>query len=150
MDKNAEARKLFIENSSLLSFYVFSFSCFSTAARKQIVDLHRSKPLISLVLGQIFFLLFFVFSLTCYRVFIFFSLSGISLITLLCYVLYVNFVIVCYLALFLPVYVSISVTALVEVDFFSSVAPTTNPVILSIWYPASFSSFFINFILQSP
>ena len=65
-----------------------------------------------------FLFLFFVFSLTCYRVFVFFSLSGISLITLLCYVLYVNFVIVCYLALFLPVYVSISVTALVEVDFF--------------------------------
>ena len=69
--------------------------------------------------GKVFFLLFFVFSLTCYRVFFFFSLSGISLITLLCYVLYVNFVIVCYLApFFLPVYVSISVTALVEVDFF--------------------------------
>ena len=103
MDKNAEARKMFTENSSLLSFCFFSFSCFSTAARKQIVDLHRSKPLISLVLGQIFFLLFFVFSLTCYRVFFFFSLSGISLITLLCYVLYVNFVIVCYLAYLLPV-----------------------------------------------
>ena len=44
--------------------------------------------------------LFFVFSLTCYRVF--FSLrSGISSITLLCYVLYVNFVIVYYLALIL-------------------------------------------------
>ena len=53
------------------------------------------------VLGQIFFLLFFVFSLTCYRVFFYFSLSGILLITLLCYVLYVNFVIVCYLA---PIY----------------------------------------------
>ena len=49
--------------------------------------------------GANFFLLFFVFSLTCYRVFFFFSLSGILLITLLCYVLYVNFVIVCYLAL---------------------------------------------------
>ena len=71
------------------------------------------------MLGQFFFLLFFVFSLTCYRVFFSFSLSGILLITLLCYVLYVNFVIVCYLALFFsPVYVSISVTALVEVDFF--------------------------------
>ena len=69
------------------------------------------------MLGQIFSLLFFVFSLTCYRVFFFFSLSGILLITLLCYVLYVNFVIVCYLGLFLPVYVSISVTALVEVGF---------------------------------
>ena len=66
-----------------------------------------------------FFPFVFVFSLTCYPVFFFFfSLSGISLIKLLCYVLYVNFVIVCYLALFLPVYVSISVTALVEVDFF--------------------------------
>ena len=32
MGKNAEARKLFTKNSSLLSFYVFSFSCFSTAA----------------------------------------------------------------------------------------------------------------------
>ena len=50
--------------------------------------------------GANFFLLFFVFSLTCYRVFFFFSLSGILLITLLCYVLYVNFVIVCYLGLF--------------------------------------------------
>ena len=50
--------------------------------------------------ANFFFLLFFVFLLTCYRVFFFFSLSGISLITLLCYVLYVNFVIVCYLALF--------------------------------------------------
>ena len=70
------------------------------------------------MLGQIFFLLFFVFSLTCYREFFFFLLSAILLITLLCYVLYVNFVIVCYLALFLPVYMSISVTALVKVDFF--------------------------------
>ena len=78
------------------------------------------------MLGQIFFLLFFVFSLTCYRVFFFFSLSGILLITLLCYVLYVNFVIVCYLAFFLPLYVSISETALVEVDVFSSVAPTSS------------------------
>ena len=116
MDKNAEARKMFTENSSLLSFYFFSFSCFSTAARKQIVDLHRSKPLISLVLGQIFFLLFFVFSLTCYRVFFYFSLSGILLITLLCYMLYVNFVIVCYLA---PIYYQFlrvfRVTAFVEV-----------------------------------
>ena len=50
--------------------------------------------------GKFFSLLFFVFSLTCYRVFFFFSLSSISLITLLCYVLYVNFVIVCYLAFF--------------------------------------------------
>ena len=70
------------------------------------------------LLGQIFFLLFFVFSLTRYRVFVFFSLSGISLITLLCYVLYVNFVIVCYLA---PIYYQFlrvfSVTAFVEVDY---------------------------------
>ena len=70
------------------------------------------------LLGQFFFPLFFVFSLTCYRVFFFFSLSGILLITLLCYVLYVNFVIVCYLALFITsFYVSISVTAFVEVDY---------------------------------
>ena len=68
--------------------------------------------------GKFFFPLFFIFSLTCYRVFFFFSLSSILLITPLCYVLYVNFVIVCYLAFFLPVYVSISVTALVEADFF--------------------------------
>ena len=32
MDKKAEAKKLFTTNSSLLSFYVFNFSCFSTAA----------------------------------------------------------------------------------------------------------------------
>ena len=65
-----------------------------------------------------FFPFAFVFSLTCYRAFFFFSLSGILLITLLYYMLYVNFVIVCYLTFFLPVYVSISVTAFVEVDFF--------------------------------
>ena len=49
--------------------------------------------------GNFFYFLFiFVFSLTCYRVF--FSVpSGISLVTLLCYLLYVNFVIVYYLAL---------------------------------------------------
>ena len=71
------------------------------------------------MLGQIFFLLFFVFSLTCYRVFFFFSLSGLLLITLLCYVLYVNFVIVCYLApIYYQFYGSISVTTFVEVDFF--------------------------------
>ena len=88
------------------------------------------------LLGQIFFsFCFFVFSLICYRVFFSFSLSGISLITLLCYVLYVNFVIVCYLApIYYQFYGSISVTTFVEVDyFFSSVALTTNPVILSIW-----------------
>ena len=71
------------------------------------------------MLGQIFFLLFFVFSLTCYRVFFYFSLSGILLITLLCYVLYVNFVIVCYLApIYYQFYGSISVTTFVEVGFF--------------------------------
>ena len=32
MDKNPEAKKLFTTNSSLFSFYVFNFSCFSTAA----------------------------------------------------------------------------------------------------------------------
>ena len=77
--------------------------------------------------GKFFCLLFFVFSLTCYCVFFFFSLSGILLITLLCYVLYVNFVIVCYLALFLPVYVSISVKALVEVDIFFLGGPDHQP-----------------------
>ena len=71
------------------------------------------------MLGQTFFLLFFVFSLTCYRVFFSFSLSGILLITLLCYVLYVNFVIVCYLApIYYQFYGSISVTTFVEVGFF--------------------------------
>ena len=66
-----------------------------------------------------FFSFFFVFSLTCYRVFFFFSLSGILLITLLCYVLYVNFVIVCYLApIYYQFYGSISVTTFVEVDYF--------------------------------
>ena len=53
------------------------------------------------MLGQFFVLLFFVFLLTCYRVFFYFSLSVILLITLLCYVLYVSFIIVCYLA---PIY----------------------------------------------
>ena len=79
------------------------------------VKLNLNKML-TFCVGANFFLLFFLFSLTCYREF--FLLSAILLITLLCYVLYVNFVIVCYLALFLPVYMSISVTALVEVDFF--------------------------------
>ena len=69
--------------------------------------------------GANFFLLFMVFSLTCYRVFFYFSLSGILLITLLCYVLYVNFVIVYYLALiYYQFYGSISVTTFVEVGFF--------------------------------
>ena len=66
--------------------------------------------------ANLFFLLFFVFSLTCYRVFFYFSLSDILLITLLCYVLYVNFVIVCYLA---PIYYQFlrvfRVTAFIEV-----------------------------------
>ena len=45
--------------------------------------------------------------------------SGISLITLLCYVLYVNFVIVYYLALiYYQFYGSFSVTTFVEVGFF--------------------------------
>ena len=61
---------------------------------------HDNRVGMTGLLGQIFLPLFFVFSLTCYRVFFFFSLSGILLITLLGYVLYVNFVIVCYLALF--------------------------------------------------
>ena len=69
--------------------------------------------------GANFFLLFLVFSLTCYRVFSYFSLSGILLITLLCYVLYVNFVIIYYLALiYYQFYGSISVTTFVEVGFF--------------------------------
>ena len=87
------------------------------------------------MLGQFFFLLFFVFSLTCYRVFFYFSLSGILLITLLCYVLYVNFVIVCYLApiyyQFLRVYLCNNIRR--SRLSFSSVALTTDSVILSIW-----------------
>ena len=72
-----------------------------------------------LIVGAIFFpFVFLVFSLTCYRVFFYFSLSGILLITLLCYVLCVNFVIVCYLA---PIYYQFlrvfSVTAFIEVDY---------------------------------
>ena len=60
-------------------------------------------------------LLVIAFMLLCYA----FSLSGISLITLLCYVLYVNFVIVCYLApIYYQFYGSISVTTFVEVDYF--------------------------------
>ena len=49
------------------------------------------------VLGQIFSFCF-SFSHLLSRILFFFSLSGISLIKLLCYLLYVNFVIVCYLA----------------------------------------------------
>ena len=66
-----------------------------------------------------FFSFVFAFSLTCYRVFFFFPLSGILLITLLLLRAVCKFR---YSLLsrpfFLPVYVSISVTALVEVDFF--------------------------------
>ena len=35
MHKNAEARSLFTEKWSLLSFYIFNFSCFSTAAKER-------------------------------------------------------------------------------------------------------------------
>ena len=35
MDKNASARNLFFKNWSLLSFYVFNFSCFSTAVTER-------------------------------------------------------------------------------------------------------------------
>ena len=35
MHKNAEARSLFTENRSLLSFYIFYFSCYSTAAKER-------------------------------------------------------------------------------------------------------------------
>ena len=51
------------------------------------------------VLGQIFSFCFSFSHLLVIPYSFFFSLSGISLIKLLCYVLYVNFVIVCYLAL---------------------------------------------------
>ena len=79
-----------------------------------------SKPLTKYdMLGQFFSLLFFIFSLTCYHVFFFFSLSSILLITLLCYMLYVNFVIVCYLTpIYYQFYGSISVTTFVKVDYF--------------------------------
>ena len=69
--------------------------------------------------GANFFLLFsfsYTYFLSCI---IFLALSGILLITLLYYVLYVNLVIVCYLVHFLPeLQVSISVTLFVPVDFF--------------------------------
>ena len=58
--------------------------------------------------GQFFSFCFRFLTLTCYRIFFFFSLSGILLITLLRYVLYVNLVIVCYLALFLPAFTCLS------------------------------------------
>ena len=71
------------------------------------------------MLGHIFSFSFRFLTLTCYRVFFLLSLSGILLITLLCNVLYVNSVIVCYLALFLPEFYVLSVTVFVAVDFFS-------------------------------
>ena len=72
------------------------------------------------MLGQIFSFCFRFLTLTSYRVLFFFVLSGILLITLLYYVLYVNLVIVCYLVHILPeLQVSISVTVFVAVDFFS-------------------------------
>ena len=68
--------------------------------------------------GAIFFPFVFRFLTYLLSCILFLSLSGILLITLLCYVLYVNFVIVCYLALFITsFYVSISVTTFVEVDY---------------------------------
>ena len=71
------------------------------------------------MLRQIFSFCFHFLTLTCYRVLFFFSLFGILLITLLCYVLYVNSVVVCYLAPFLPqFYVFTSVTVFLAVDFF--------------------------------
>ena len=94
--------------------------------------------------ANLFFLLFFLFSLTCYRVFFYFSLSDILLITLLCYVLYVNFVIVCYLA---PIYYQFlrvfSVTAFVEVDYLFPRWPWP-PTLLSSAFGKQlrFSSFF--------
>ena len=35
MDKNAPARNLFFKNWSPFSFYVFNFSCFSTAVTER-------------------------------------------------------------------------------------------------------------------
>ena len=98
--------------------------------------------------GHIFSFCFRFLTLTCYREFFLFLLSGILLITLLCNVLYVDSVIVCYLALFLPeFYVSISVTVFVAVDFFSRFP---NPC-----YPQHLVSGFVfivffNFVLQWP
>ena len=70
------------------------------------------------MLGQIIFLLFFVFSLTCYRVFFFFSLryfvNYAPLLRAVCKFRYS----LLSRPYFLPVYASISATALVEVDFF--------------------------------
>ena len=100
------------------------------------------------MLGHIFSFCFRFLTLTCYREFFLFLLSGILLITLLCNVLYANSVIVCYLALFLPeFYVSISVTVFVAVDFFSRFP---NPC-----YPQHLVSGFVfivffNFVLQWP
>ena len=82
--------------------------------------------------GANFFLLFMVFSLTCYRVFFYFSLSGILLITLLCYVLYVNFVIVYYLAL-------------IYYQFYGSISVTRNP-----WAPGVTTFVEVGFFLGGP
>ena len=69
--------------------------------------------------GANFFSFCFSFSHLLVIVYSFSFRSGISLITLLCYVLYVNFVIVYYLALiYYQFYGSISVTTFVEVGFF--------------------------------
>ena len=69
--------------------------------------------------GANFFSFCFSFSHLLVIVYSFSFRSGTSLITLLCYVLYVNFVIVCYLApIYYQFYGSISVTTFVEVGFF--------------------------------
>jgi len=102
------------------------------------------------LLGQIFSFCFRFLTLTCYRVFFFFSLSGILLITLLCYMLYVNSVIVCYLAQFLPEFLRVHKCNSVRGgEFFFSVSLTTNPC-----YPQHLVSGFVfvvffNFILHA-
>ena len=82
------------------------------------------------LLGQIFSLCFRFLTLTCYRYFSFRS-PVILLITLLCYVLYVNSVIVCGPPFFLPeFYVFISVTVFVAVAFFLGF-PNHQPLLSS-------------------
>ena len=86
--------------------------------------------------GKFFSFCFRFLTLTYYRIFFFFSLSGILLITLLRYVLYVNLVIVCYLALFfLPEFTCLSESNdACGSRFFFSASPTAPTlVILSIW-----------------
>ena len=79
-------------------FYFSPFTRYSATYNQGSQGFIQTFSLRPYVLGQIFSFFIFVFSLTCYRVF--FSVpSGISLVTLLCYLLYVNFVIVNYLAL---------------------------------------------------